>query len=538
MRRLPGLVVAALLLAPLRAADEPLPPGPAFHKGLHALRLGTRSVRYKAVEDLGRLGDLEAVPYLIASLEDADPALRTLAVSALFKLTGRAWGEDRLRWEAWWSEQGAALSLRRAEEARQAVSDLAAEDYETRFAAARRLESLGFRAAIPDLIASLSRHEMPFRWRCVRTLETLTGESFGLDAKRWAAWWATCADTPPPPLPLPLPVVVPPPPRPPAPVPVPLPEPVPPSDPAPVPVSEPAPPAPAPPLPTPPPPVVIPDPALEQRVRELEAERLRLIEEASAARAEAPAALADAKARLDALEKELAENQRAMVRLETDMKEGRLSLAAALQDRDQVKARAVELEMEQARLKEALEAARHLPSPAPEPLPGPTPAELESARARAADLERELEGVRKAREDAVREAERKAAEAEALKVRLEEAERAVPPVVPAEFRPPAAAPAPDPVPEPEPTPATPPAPTSPFPKGASADGPDEFRAAHRKAWTRIHGYVIRRDDSLSEIAKRFKTDVETLLDLNRDNPQAIRDRDHIYAGYRIQVPAP
>ena len=49
--------------------------------------------------------------------------------------------------------------------------------------------------------------------------------------------------------------------------------------------------------------------------------------------------------------------------------------------------------------------------------------------------------------------------------------------------------------------------------------------------------MIRRDDTLSGIALSFHTDVEALLEMNRDNPRAIQDRHRIYAGQRILVPA-
>lgn len=65
---------------------------------------------------------------------------------------------------------------------------LAAPNDPQREEAARALGALGDRRAIPPLIDALTRGTLPDR-RAAGALESLTGQTFGLDAAKWQAWW-------------------------------------------------------------------------------------------------------------------------------------------------------------------------------------------------------------------------------------------------------------------------------------------------------------------------------------------------------------
>jgi LysM repeat protein len=417
-----GILRAVILLACCAVLPAALAGGealPAFHRLIGDLTAPDRILRYRASEGLGALGDLEAVPYLIDVLEDPDPGLRSLAGAALPRLPGRGWGPDAGRWRGWGAEQGEALIGHRSETGLRAVAALSAPAYEVRFSSARTLETLGFREGIPALIQALGTHELPFRWRCARSLEVLSGERFGLDPARWAAWWeaaraARLPDLPP----VQVPVVSPPP----------APQPVPQASPR-----------------------LTLDPegaleqlarrleeerdALAQRLRTLEADRARLLDSSSAATGQS-------QARIAALEQELAARRSSTPLWEAEAQKAALALEGLAREREKA-------------------------------------AELSAALAR--ERETSLALVE---------------EAEGLRLKLaERPEPSAPPDVPA-------------------------------PAAVAGSG------------VHIQDYVIQRDDSLSGIAKRFHTDVETLLNLNMGNTLAIRDRHRIYAGYRINVPAP
>ncbi len=537
-----------LAVFPAARAGEALP---AFHRLVGDLAGPDRVLRYRASEGLGALGDLEAVPYLIAALEDPDPGLRALAGSALSRLTGRGWGQDPGRWRGWWDEQGGALIRHRGETGQRAVAALAAPSYEIRFSAARTLETLGFREGIPALIQALGTHELPFRWRCVRSLEVLSGERFGLDAARWSAWWeaaraARLSD--PPPVQAPA---------------------VPPSAPPPS-VAGPQ---------APPRLVLDPEGILAQRARRLEEERNALearlaslqadrdrLAEASARAREAleasqaerarlhdagSAATSQSQARVAALERELAERRSRTESLEAESRKAAQALEEAAR-------RAASLEAEKARLEAALAA----PPPAPTPTvpPEELAREREKAAALAATLAREREDAKALTE-----------EAEALRRKLAERPEPGPPPVPPAVSPEELSRAREQAAEladaldrereearalaeeaealrrrlaerPEPSPEPPVAMTPAAGSGrvVAASGADRelaaWRARHERLWGQVQDYVIQRDDNLSGIARRFHTDVETLMDLNAGNTRAIRDRHRIYAGYRINVP--
>lgn len=65
-------------------------------------------VRLRAIRALGDLGDAGAVAELVPLLDDPDPAVRSRAVAALVRTTGRDFGADADRWRAWLAEPAAA----------------------------------------------------------------------------------------------------------------------------------------------------------------------------------------------------------------------------------------------------------------------------------------------------------------------------------------------------------------------------------------------------------------------------------------------
>jgi HEAT repeat protein len=66
---------------------------------------GEASLRVRAAEALGALGDRHAVAPLIAALDDAEPEVTESVVAALGRLTGRSFGADRDAWRRWWDER-------------------------------------------------------------------------------------------------------------------------------------------------------------------------------------------------------------------------------------------------------------------------------------------------------------------------------------------------------------------------------------------------------------------------------------------------
>jgi hypothetical protein len=65
------------------------------------LRLDVRGV---AAIALGKIGDHRAVEPLIAALKYKDANVRKSAAEALGKVTGKYFGEEPAKWQAWWAE--------------------------------------------------------------------------------------------------------------------------------------------------------------------------------------------------------------------------------------------------------------------------------------------------------------------------------------------------------------------------------------------------------------------------------------------------
>ncbi len=83
------------------------------------------AVRRGAADELGRREVFEAVPDLLARVEDDDVAVRTASVASLRRLTNRMYDLEATdlpavrtaavgRWRAWWSREGRAVALERS----------------------------------------------------------------------------------------------------------------------------------------------------------------------------------------------------------------------------------------------------------------------------------------------------------------------------------------------------------------------------------------------------------------------------------------
>jgi len=82
------------------------------------------AVRRGAADELGRRGAFEAVPELLARVEDDDLSVRTASVASLRRLTNRMYDIEATdtpavrtaavtRWRAWWTREGRAVTAER-----------------------------------------------------------------------------------------------------------------------------------------------------------------------------------------------------------------------------------------------------------------------------------------------------------------------------------------------------------------------------------------------------------------------------------------
>jgi len=141
-------------------------------------------LRLEAMVVLRRLGALDAVPALLALLEDRDPAIRdgayrTVVALTLADLPWTAGAEAKTRAEqaaalrAWWDASGEELRVtRRFEALRQRLER--AEDPEERASVRAELVSLG-PAIVPRIERILAARSYAFDWLLVR--QELTGEA-------------------------------------------------------------------------------------------------------------------------------------------------------------------------------------------------------------------------------------------------------------------------------------------------------------------------------------------------------------------------
>ncbi len=110
----------------------------------------------------------------------------------------RAWALDRLRDPALASEAAEAraetvriAAARCTDDPRLLAGLLRDASWRVRLASMFAAERMRHRDLIPALIDGLKRKPGRVHARCLRTLESLTGASFGSTAPRWERWWST-----------------------------------------------------------------------------------------------------------------------------------------------------------------------------------------------------------------------------------------------------------------------------------------------------------------------------------------------------------
>jgi HEAT repeat protein len=73
---------------------------------LQAMRTDTTRVRLQAIHSLGVLQATTAIDPLIAALSEPGTRVKAAAAQALTAITGQRFGEDAVKWRAWWKGQG------------------------------------------------------------------------------------------------------------------------------------------------------------------------------------------------------------------------------------------------------------------------------------------------------------------------------------------------------------------------------------------------------------------------------------------------
>lgn len=117
------------------------------------------NIRLSAASALAKVGDSRAVNPLITALDD-QRGVKEVAALALGEI-----GDPR-----------AVEPL---------VDELANENWEVRSSVAKALGKLGDDRAIQPLINLLKDRNENVRWHTVRSLEEITGESYGMDITKW-----------------------------------------------------------------------------------------------------------------------------------------------------------------------------------------------------------------------------------------------------------------------------------------------------------------------------------------------------------------
>ncbi|MHC4937881.1 MAG: VWA domain-containing protein [Planctomycetota bacterium] len=183
-------------------AARPKQEGAALADAIAALR--REEARAAGLRTLIRRGD-DVARFLF----DRSPALRIRATAlgtwadshwpaVLRDRETRPWALDRLRDPALASEAAESRDSRLRIAAARCTDDprlLAAllrdASWRVRLAAMHAAEGMRHRDLVPPLIEGLSRPRGRVHARCLRTLESLTGASFGADVARWQRWWST-----------------------------------------------------------------------------------------------------------------------------------------------------------------------------------------------------------------------------------------------------------------------------------------------------------------------------------------------------------
>lgn len=117
------------------------------------------NIRLSAASALAKVGDSRAVNPLISALDD-QRGVKEVAALAL-------------------GEIGDPLAVEPL------VDQLADENWEVRSSVAKALGKLGDDRAVQPLINTLKDKYENVRWHTVRSLEEITGESYGMDIIKW-----------------------------------------------------------------------------------------------------------------------------------------------------------------------------------------------------------------------------------------------------------------------------------------------------------------------------------------------------------------
>jgi HEAT repeat protein len=118
-----------------------------------------QNIRLAAASALGRIGDSSAVDPLIGALDD-DKGVKEVVVLSLGEI-GDARAVEPL------------------------IDTLADENWEVQGSAAKALGKIGDDRAVQPLTNLLEESNANVRWHAVQALETITGESYGMNSTKW-----------------------------------------------------------------------------------------------------------------------------------------------------------------------------------------------------------------------------------------------------------------------------------------------------------------------------------------------------------------
>jgi HEAT repeat protein len=155
---------------------------------------GSWRPRRAAVVALEKIGGDRAVDGILGALRDKDETVRGEAAAALGRLKEHrstqeliALLQDETR--AVHSATTALGNIRDPKSVEALISSLNYKDYRIRVGAADALGKIGVRnnRVIESLLSSLD--DKYAQASAARALKSLTGQDFGVDAKRWRQWW-------------------------------------------------------------------------------------------------------------------------------------------------------------------------------------------------------------------------------------------------------------------------------------------------------------------------------------------------------------
>ena len=180
-------------------------PAARAHLRGKALKRARPDIRIQILRSFGRTKDEEAVPALVALLDEWHPETRLEAIIALGEVGDPAAAEHlakHLRAKDDRERMLAAEALGRlgGPEATAALCPALA-DPEPRVveAAAEALAGQTSPTCIPELIAAMTRtypDELRTADACAAALEAISGKAFGIDAEAWTSWWEAVRDRP------------------------------------------------------------------------------------------------------------------------------------------------------------------------------------------------------------------------------------------------------------------------------------------------------------------------------------------------------